>query len=68
MRSRIKALGKMSLIDEILEDPTYVFIFSSPEKLSPPLLKIEEGDFGYNPKNILLKGIIFGVYMYFRIA
>ena len=63
MQSRIKALGKMSLIDEILEDPTCVFMFPTPEKLSPPLLKIEEGDFGYNHEKILLKGINFGVDM-----
>ena len=35
------------MIEEILEDPTCVFMFPTPEKLSPPLLKIEEGDFGY---------------------
>lgn len=47
MQSRIKALNKMGGIEEILEDPTCVFMFPSPEKLSPPLLKIEEGDFHY---------------------
>ena len=30
----------MDMIEEILEDPTCVFIFPTPEKLSPPLLKI----------------------------
>jgi len=68
VQSRIKALGKMNLIDEILEDPTCVFMFPTPEKLSPPLLKIEEGDFGYQPEKILLKGINFGVDMDSRIA
>jgi len=33
----------MDLIDEVLEDPSCVFIFPNPEKLRPPLLKIEEG-------------------------
>ena len=56
------------MIEEILEDPTCVFIFPTPEKLSHPLLKIEEGDFGYNPENIILKGINFGVDMDSRIA
>jgi len=37
----------MDMIEEILEDPTCIFVFPTPEKLSPPLLKIEEGDFGY---------------------
>jgi len=47
VQSRIKALDKMGPIDDILEDPTCVFMFPNPEKLSPPLLKIEEGDFYY---------------------
>ena len=43
VQSRIKALQKMDLIDEVVEDPSCVFIFPNPEKLRPPLLKIEEG-------------------------
>lgn len=37
----------MDLIDEVVEDPSCVFIFPTPEKLRPPLLKIEEGMFQY---------------------
>lgn len=37
----------MDLIDEVLEDPNCVFIFPNPEKLRPPMLKIEEGLFHY---------------------
>lgn len=47
VQSRIKAIQKMDLIDEVVEDPSCVFIFPTPEKLRPPLLKIEEGMFQY---------------------
>ena len=33
----------MDLIDEVIDDPSCVFIFPEPEKLRPPLLRIEEG-------------------------
>jgi ATP-binding cassette subfamily F protein 3 len=68
VQSRIKQLNKMEMVEEILEDPTIVFRFPNPEELAPPLLKIEEGSFGYDPSKILLKGIEFGVTMDSRIA
>lgn len=37
----------MDIIDDIIEDPTCVFIFPNPEKLSPPLLRLDEADIGY---------------------
>ena len=43
VQSRIKAIQKMDLIDEVIDDPSCVFIFPEPEKLRPPLLRIEEG-------------------------
>jgi ATP-binding cassette subfamily F protein 3 len=58
----------MGSIEEILEDPSCVFLFPTPEKLSPPLLKIEEGDFQYKESNPIFKGINFGVDMDSRIA
>lgn len=47
----------MELIDEVVEDPSCVFIFPAPEVLRPPLLKIEDGSFGYNKEHRILKGI-----------
>ena len=58
----------MGDISEILEDPSCVFMFPNPEKLSPPLLKIEEGDFAYKEENFVFKGINFGVDMDSRVA
>ena len=47
VQSRIKALNKMDVVDDIIEDPSCIFIFPNPDKLRPPLLKIEDGVFGY---------------------
>lgn len=58
----------MDLIDEVVDDPNCVFIFPTPEKLRPPLLKIEEGLFGYSKENIILKGLNFWVEMESRMA
>lgn len=40
VQSRIKAIQKMELVEEVIEDPTCVFIFPTPDKLRPPLLRI----------------------------
>ena len=58
VQSRIKSMNKMELIEEVVEDPSCVFIFPTAEKLRPPLLRIEEGAFGYHiDKPPILKGI-----------
>lgn len=66
----------MDLIDEVIDDPSCVFIFPEPEKLRPPLLKIEEGyniyfinsHFEYSTGAPILKGINFSVEMESRLA
>ena len=68
VQSRIKAMNKMELIDEIIDDPTCVFIFPTPEKLRPPLLKIEDGMFGYTDTKVILRGLNINVDMESRIA
>jgi len=68
VQSRIKQLNKMELVEEILDDPTCVFIFPTPDKLRPPLLKIEDGMFGYDESRPILKDIQFGIDMESRIA
>lgn len=44
----------MDVIEEVISDPTCVFIFPNPEKLSPPLLRLDEAVIGYNEKRIIL--------------
>jgi ATP-binding cassette subfamily F protein 3 len=46
-QSRIKALERMDLIDEVLAERAVRFKFPSPEKLSPPLIAIRHVDVGY---------------------
>jgi ATP-binding cassette subfamily F protein 3 len=57
----------MELVEEVIEDPSCVFIFPSPDKLRPPLLRIEDGYFTYEPTienpNYILRNINFSVDM-----
>eukprot|EP00347_Sterkiella_histriomuscorum_P009134 403342390 len=56
VQSRIKSIQKMDVIEEVIYDPTCVFIFPNPEKLSPPMLRLDEANIGYvQGKNILEK-------------
>jgi len=67
-QSKIKELAKMEIVEEIVEDQACVFKFPVPDQLEPPLLKIEDGEFGYTDDKILLKDIQFGIDMESRIA
>ena len=71
VQSRIKAIQKMELVEEVIEDPTCVFIFPSPDKLRPPLLRIEDGYFSYDrdaQEKYILRNVNFAVDMESRIA
>ena len=57
VQSRIKALKKMKHIEQIIDDPTCIFIFKEPEILRPPIIKIDDGVFGYTEDSVLLKSI-----------
>jgi len=67
-QSKIKELAKMEIVEEIVEDQACIFRFPVPDQLEPPLLKIEDGEFGYTDDKILLKDIQFGIDMESRIA
>jgi len=68
VQSRIKAMEKMELVEEVIEDPTCVFIFPTPDKLRPPLLKVEDGNFYYEPERPILRNINLAVDMETRMA
>mmetsp|Transcript_30781 Transcript_30781/g.22875 ORF Transcript_30781/g.22875 Transcript_30781/m.22875 type:complete len:182 (+) Transcript_30781:1048-1593(+) len=55
VQSRIKTIQKMDIVNEIITDPTCVFIFPNPEKLSPPMLRLDEAVIAYGDKVILDK-------------
>lgn len=65
---RMKKLDKMVLIEKVQTEMSIKFNFPKPEKIPPPLLKIENGVFGYTPEKILYEDIQFGVDMDSRIA
>jgi ATP-binding cassette subfamily F protein 3 len=67
VQSRIKALNKIEIIEEILEDPTCIFVFPNPEKLNPPILRLDNVDLGYGT-NLILEKCNFSVDMSSRIA
>ncbi len=47
VQSRIKAMGRMECVAEILEDPSLRFSFPPPEPLSAPVLQLVDVGFGY---------------------
>jgi ATP-binding cassette subfamily F protein 3 len=55
VQSRIKTVAKIELVDEIIADPTCIFIFPNPEKISPPMLRLDEAVIGYGNRTILDK-------------
>lgn len=57
VQSRIKAIKRMDIVEEVVFDPACIFIFPSPERISPPVLKIDEGKIGYSPESYILEGV-----------
>ncbi|CAD7961305.1 unnamed protein product [Amoebophrya sp. A120] len=47
VQSRIKALNRLPLLDEILEDPSLSFMFGEPEPVPTPILQMDEACFQY---------------------
>jgi ATP-binding cassette subfamily F protein 3 len=54
-QSRLKALARMEPIAESIEDPTLVFDFPSPDKLKPPMIKLDTASVGYSEGKPILK-------------
>ena len=67
VQSRIKQMNKMEIVEEILEDPTCIFIFPEPTKINPPVLRLDNADLGYNGK-VVVEKINLNVDMSSRIA
>lgn len=55
VQSRIKRLQKMDIVDEVISDPSCVFIFPNPEKISPPMLRLDEAVIGYGNRVVIDK-------------
>ncbi len=52
-QSRLKALSRMTLIDDVVETGVTGFNFPSPEELSPPIIRLDEVTIGYGSKAVL---------------
>jgi len=65
---RIKKLEKMEMIEKVVVEHNIEFTFPEPEPIPPPILKIEDGVFGYSEDKILYTDIQFGLDMDSRIA
>lgn len=68
VQSRIKYLEKLEKVEQIIEDPTTVFMFDTPEKLRPPLVRIDAGNFGYGDEPDIMTDINFTVDMTSKVA
>ncbi len=56
-QSRLKALEKMEQLPDIAQDVNVKFDFPQPDKLSPPLLVLDQVSVGYTPGVPILKGL-----------
>ena len=52
-QSRVKAINKIQVTDEVFMDPTVTFQFPNPENISPPLIRLDEAQLGYGETTVL---------------
>ena len=67
-QSRIKALERMDIVDAVIADRSVKFSFPQPEKLSAPLISIQNVDVGYTKEKPILRKIYESIDMNDRIA
>lgn len=67
-QSRIKKLEKLPILEPPEDDRVVTFKFPDPDKLSPPILQMQNVSFGYSPDKIILKNVDMDVQMDSRIA
>lgn len=68
VQSRIKAINRIELVEEVMKDPTCVFMFPNPEKISPPIMRLDECTIGWSAEKVLLRKVNINVDMETRIA
>jgi ATP-binding cassette, subfamily F, member 3 len=54
-QSRIKALKRMELLDDVISDPTFRFEFPDPQPLQTPILAVNDLKFKYEGTGFLKK-------------
>ncbi|GAB2296142.1 ATP-binding cassette sub- F member 3, partial [Dionaea muscipula] len=69
VQSRIKALDRMGVVDEVVNDPDYKFEFPTPDdRPGPPIVTFSDASFGYPGGPIMFKNLNFGIDLDSRIA
>ncbi|PKA53214.1 ABC transporter F family member 3 [Apostasia shenzhenica] len=69
VQSRIKALDRMSHVDQVINDPDYKFEFPTPDdRPGPPIISFSDASFGYPGGPTLFKNLNFGIDLDSRIA
>ncbi len=68
MQSRIKAIEKMDVADEVLMDPEVRFEFPDPEQLGANVMRLDEAKIGYEGGQPILRGVNVNVDLETRIA
>jgi len=68
VQSRIKALERMEVIEELTKDPTVVLQFPEPETISPPILQFRDVSFGYSIEKPLFHNLNLGIDLESRVA
>lgn len=68
-QSRIKALKRMELLDDVMSDPTFRFEFPDPQELQTPILAVNDLKFRYEgTKRWIFKKANFGLDLNSRIG
>ncbi|QLG72092.1 hypothetical protein HG535_0C04460 [Zygotorulaspora mrakii] len=67
-QSRIKKLEKLPVLEPPEEERSITFKFPDCEKLSPPIIQLQDVSFGYNETDLLLKDVNLDIQMNSRIA
>ena len=55
VQSKIKVINKIELIEEIIQDPSVIFIFPTIDKINPPILRLDNVDLSYGERQIITK-------------
>ena len=58
----------MDIIDEVINDPTCIFNFPTPDKISPPMLRLDEAVIGYTEDKIIINKVNLNIDQETRIA
>lgn len=67
-QSRIKKLEKLPVLEPPEAETTISFNFPEPDKVSPPIIQLQDVTFGYSPDKLLLKDVDLDVQLDSRIA